>query len=91
MTPLDRTLLGTDPSMAAIDDDPFALAALIFDAQVQLPIHLATAAEQITANWTHTEARVCLGGGGGQHPGSDNSHQRQHDPYSLGKRRGAAQ
>jgi hypothetical protein len=54
MTTLDRTLLRTDPSMAAIDDDPFALAALIFDAQVQLPIHLATAAEQITANGTHT-------------------------------------
>jgi hypothetical protein len=40
--------------MATINDDPFTLTALIFDAQVQLPIHLAAAAKQITAYGTHT-------------------------------------
>jgi hypothetical protein len=54
MTPLNWTLLGTDLPMATINDDPFTLTALIFDAQVQLPIHLAAAAEQITAHGTHT-------------------------------------
>jgi hypothetical protein len=54
MTPLDRTLLGTDLPMATINHDPFTLAALIFDAQVQLPLHLAAAAEQISANRSHT-------------------------------------
>jgi hypothetical protein len=91
MTPLDRTLLGTDRSMAAIDDDPFTLTALIFDAQAQLPIHLATAAEQITANGTHADARGCLDGGDAQNECSYHSHQRQHDPQPPGSRRGAAQ
>jgi hypothetical protein len=54
MTALNWTLLGTDLPMATINDDPFTLTALIFDAQVQLPIHLAAAAEQITAYGTHT-------------------------------------
>jgi len=91
MTPLDWPLLGTDLPMATINDDPFTLTALIFDAQVQLPIHLAAAAEQITAYGTHTQARGCLGSGNAQNPGSDHSHQRQHDPHPVGTLRGGTQ
>lgn len=70
--------------MATINDDPFTLTALIFDAQVQLPINLAAAAEQITAYGTHTKARGCLGSGNAQYPGSNHSHQRQHDSHPAG-------
>jgi len=91
MTPLDRTKPGTDFSMATINDDPFTLTALIFDAQVQLPIHQIAAAEQITANWTHTEARCCLGRGDAHYPGSDDNQTGNHDSQQLGSLLGGAQ